>query len=364
MYVNLPTAAELEHLLGVQDTDCVSVYVPTTPGTDDVDSARIAWKNQAAEAIAELGARGVGRLSSFEELVDDLDDDESFWFHQARTLAVFTDGDHLHSFQLPNRLDAITRIGDRYHLKPLLRSVTFPSSGLVLALAQGSVRVLEVGADFGPVELKVPNLPLDAASHAGKASLGDRSPTGRIQGGEGRKLRLAQYARAVDRALRAELKGQDLPVVLAAAEPIASIFRATTTLPQLATEGISTSPEGVSDEDLAAAARTVIDGVHEASLAKVRTMFADRLATGRAVSDLADIARYSTRGQIDTLLVAIEPVVIGAISAAGDLTLGEEGDDVVDEMARRTMATRGQVLAVRSADLPAGDVAAAILRWA
>ena len=41
-----------------------------------------------------------------------------------------------------------------------------------------------------------------AVSAAGKASIKDRSPSGRIQGSEGMKVRLAQYARKVDQALR------------------------------------------------------------------------------------------------------------------------------------------------------------------
>ena len=45
---------------------------------------------------------------------------------------------------------SLVEVSDRFHLKPLLRSVTFPQAALVLALAQGSVRVIEVAGDVPP----------------------------------------------------------------------------------------------------------------------------------------------------------------------------------------------------------------------
>ncbi|MGZ6579023.1 MAG: baeRF11 domain-containing protein, partial [Solirubrobacteraceae bacterium] len=83
--------------------------------------------------------------------------------------------------------------------------------------------MIEVSPDLEPTEVTLPDMPQDAASAAGRASLGDRAPIRRIQGDEGRKLRLRQYARKVDQALRPFLSGLDVPLILAAAEPLDSI---------------------------------------------------------------------------------------------------------------------------------------------
>ena len=72
----------------------------------------------------------------------------------------------------------------------------------MLALAQGSVRVIEVAPDVEPELVKVPDLPKDVASAVGKSSIRDRAPTRRLQGTEGQKVRMRQYARQVDQALR------------------------------------------------------------------------------------------------------------------------------------------------------------------
>src|SRR5205823_13098411 len=138
-----------------------------------------------------------------------------------------------------------------FHVKPLLRAVTFPHVAFVLALAQGSVRVVEVAPDLAPVVVRVEDMPTDVASTAGRSSIADRAPTRRIQGREGQKVRMRTYARRVDQALRPFLNGLDVPLILAANEPIASIFRSVNSYPQLAPATIAGSPETASDAELA-----------------------------------------------------------------------------------------------------------------
>jgi len=55
-------------------------------------------------------------------------------------------------------------------------------------------------------------LTTDAASAVGTASIRDRAPSGRMQGSEGQKVRLAQDARLVDPAIRPVLAGSDLQI--------------------------------------------------------------------------------------------------------------------------------------------------------
>ncbi len=93
----------------------------------------------------------------------------------------------------------------------------------VLALAEGEVRLVEVTADLPPVPVRVAGLPASAADAAGKASISGRSHSGRPVGSEGKRTHARHYARA---PLRPFLAGSTTPLVLAAVEPVRSIFRA------------------------------------------------------------------------------------------------------------------------------------------
>jgi hypothetical protein len=63
----------------------------------------------------------------------------------------------------------------------------------------------------------------------------------------------------VDQALRPVLAGSGLPLVLAAAEPLGSIYRSVNTYPQLADLIIEGSPDGLSEANLAEKVRPILD---------------------------------------------------------------------------------------------------------
>jgi hypothetical protein len=359
----------VNRLLLSRNPASVSIYVPTDPVSANVGE-RIELGNLAAEALTQLGDAGIAKreLLEVEQELGDLIEDEEFWRYQARSLATFVTPDGLTTFRLPNRLVSAVVASDRFYVKPLLRAVTFPQVALVLALAQGSVRVVEVSADVEPAEVAVPDLPRDAASAAGRSSLADRAPVRRIQGSEGRKLRLRQYARQIDQALRPFLGGIGVPLILAAAEPLDSIFRSVNSYPHLAPMTIAGNPERTPDAELAAGAREVLDDLYAQELREIRELLDVRLTEGRGLLDIGDVARAATYGAIDTVLVDIDEVVPGSIDEdTGAVTLSPTADGdrygVVDEIARRAWLADGRVLAVRRDEIPAQGSVAAILRY-
>ncbi|MBF6170967.1 baeRF11 domain-containing protein [Nocardia blacklockiae] len=365
LHTDIPTRGEVQALVGEDAPWSVSIYTPTETDTAQPDSNRIAFSNQAREAVDRVEDRSAREV--LREEFDDLIDDEDFWRFQSNSLVVLATPARMRTYRVPNRLPAGVFVGDRFHTKPLLRATTFPQTAFVLALAEGSVRLVEVDADGGAEEFRVPGLPGSAADHARKASLSGRAPKGRVQGTEGRKLRVRQYARAVDRQLRDVLAGRDVPLILAATEPIDSLYRSVNSYPMLLTDSLPGNPEEVSDADLGARARTVLDKHYAAELANLRDLFERRRGEGRAATDLSDIARAATFGMVDTLLADIDVTVAGSVSDGGDITFAEESaagaPGVVDEICRRVIQADGRVFAVRADDVPGGAAAAAILRY-
>jgi hypothetical protein len=179
---------------------------------------------------------------------------------------------------------------------------------------------------------------------------------------------MRQYARLVDRAIRPVVAGLGVPLILACAEPLASIYRSVNSYPGLADEGIPGNPETTSDGELADAARSILDGLYAAELARVRELFETRASQGRAATDLTDVARAATFGAVDTLMADIDRTVPGFVdSDSGAVTLDDGGDatnyGVVDELARRVLLSGGRVLAIREDDIPGDTATAAILRF-
>lgn len=368
LYVDIPAREEFRTLLETREPICVSLYLPTSPLPQEADASRIALKNLVREAVNQLADADKRAVAALVEHLDELHDDDEFWRFQARSLAILATPDRIRTFRLPNTLVEMVAVSDRFHLKPLMRAITFPQVAHVLALAAGSVRLLEVSPDLPTVEVKVHDMPADAASAVGKSSIKDRSHSSRIVGSEGEKVRLRQYARQVDRALRGLLHGSDIPMILAASDTLSAIFRSVNTYPHLAASGIVDSPETMTDAQLAERARAVLDGIHAQEIAAWNALFEQRRAQDRGVTDIATTAQAAFRGAVDSALVDIDVAIPGTVDdATGAVTLAATDDavtyGVVDEIARRIILSGGRVLAVRAQDIPGGQPIAAILRY-
>lgn len=373
LHTDIPSEAEIVSLLEARGPACVSIYVPTTPITSEIEGSRIAFKNAAAAVVERLTAADPvptrDRKAIAEELAA-LHDDTGFWALQAHSLAVFATPTGLRSYRVPNRLLAGHHVGDRFYVKPLLRTVTFPQAAFVLALAQGSVRLLQVSPDLPAHEIGSPGMPSDAAAAVGKGSIADRGPDRGVQGLEAHKLGLRRFARQVDHALRHILTGRTLPLILASTQPLDGIFRGINSYPHLVAEGIQGNPEEASAEELANASRPILDRIYAEELDAITARIAALGSSGRGVVELSGVARAATFGAIDTALVDIETYVPGSIDdATGAIVEDPAGAEapgdygLIDEIARRVLLSDGHVLAVRGDEVPGGGAAAAILRY-
>lgn len=371
LHIDLPTRGEIEKLAAYRGGPAVSIYLRTTPLTQETRADRLELKNLLKEAVAQMEAADTAKRSIWpiEQAVDALIEDDEFWVEQANSLAIFTTPEGIRTFRLPNKLSNIVEVSDRFHIKPLIRSVTFPHHAYVLAIGMGAVRLVEVSAELPPHEVKVPGLPRDAASALGRRSHTAKSGDMTSAADSSEHTLLTRYARAVDQALRPVLAGHERPLIIAAAEPMASIYRSVASYSHVATEVISGSFDHTADHELAAAARSVLDGIYAAEIARLTEMYGSRETQGRATTDIGQAARAATFGAVDTLIVDMDSVVPGTVGEEdGAVTLAEQADainyGVVDEIARRALQSGARVVAARRADVPGGGDLAAILRYA
>lgn len=366
MHIDLPTGRDVERLAAARDPLSVTIYLPTDPASRDLKLNRLRMRELVDPAIAALAERADKRTFwEIEEHLNALLDDDDFWRDLGHSLAVFVTPKGIVEFRLPSTLEPHVSVSDRFAITPLVRALTFPNAAFALAISQNGVRLVEISADLPPQQVAVPGLPGDAVSAVGPDSISGRSHRGRLVGSEGKKVRLTQYARAVDHALRPFLQGESLPLVVAATEPLLSIYRGVTGYANLAAESVRGNPDELTDAQIAERVREILDELYAAQLSELQQTFDAHLTAGRTAQDLADLARAAAWGNVDTLVVDMDAQVSGTVQADGSLVLGDEtGQDAIEEIARRAIATGARVLAVRAADLPEGVRAYAILRFA
>lgn len=371
LYVNLPTREEFLQLSELRSDVCVSIYLKTSPLPQDMQASRIELRNQVKEIISRLEESKFDkrRLEALKDELEDVLEADDFWFFHANSLAVLATPESIRTYRMANEVKSQLEIADRFYLKPLLRSLTFPHTAYILALSENEARVVEFFAEGPPEEVKVENMPKDALSAVGKSSLA--ASLGGLPhepGSRGNKMRLAQYARKVDAALRPLLLHSDSPLILISTEPLAPIYRSMSSLSNLVDETIFTNPDRIGISELVALARPVLDNYYARQLDEVRETFELRAGQNRVATDLTDVARAATYGMVSFLLVDFDNTVAGVIDENGKLTLGKEPDEagaygVIDEIVKRALACGAKVLAVRKQDMIGNTGVAAILRY-
>ena len=391
LHIDIPTLAEFKALAQIKGETCVSLYLPTSRLGKNAGTNRTAFKDIAREALSQLkeGGADKNKITVFEERFDRLagtdhdvqdqdkirklqrakpDPIESFWHYQANGLAVLATAGMMRTFRLPNSPKPLAEVADRFHLTPLIRAMTSPHDIFVLALAEESVRLVHAFANFPPQRLQVQDLPANAAEATRRPSFHVRAPRRRLQNLEGEKVLLHQYVRKVEHAVQGALAGQNAPLVLAAEEPLASMFRSVNTYPKLADEMIEGNPDQITDGELEDAAIPILDRLYSRELKAVIALY-DELKPRRATTDVSYAAHAATAGAIEQLLVDLDAVVPGLVSDIdGSVTYSVSDDaetySVVDEVARRALYTGARVLGARQEEMPDRAPLTAILRYA
>jgi len=390
LHIDIPTLAEFKALAQIKGETCVSLYLPTSPLADNIRANRIAFKDLAREALAQLREAGADKrkIAVFEERFDHLaglehdvqdedkirklqrakpDPSDTFWHYQANGLAVLSTSGLMRMFRLPNPPKPLAEVADRLHLTPLIRAMTSPHDIFVLALAEESVRLIHAFANFPPVRLQIPDLPGNAEQATRRPSFHVRAPRGRLQNLEGEKVLLHQYVRKVEQAIHNVFAGLNTPLVVAAEEPLASMYRSLNSYPGLADEIIEGNPDQKTDAELEDAAIPILDRLYSRDVKAAIALY-DQLKPRRATTDVSYAAHAATAGAVEQLLVDLDAVVPGLVSDVdGSVTYSASDDaetySVVDEVARRALSTGARVLGARREELPDRAPLTAILRY-
>lgn len=369
---------------------CVSLYLPMHPAFPESRQNPVRFRNslKAMEALLEQkysGRQAQPVLERFRALAGD----DRFWTQRTESLALLGHSDELHVFDLQQPVDELLVVADRFHLKPLLRTLQSADRFQVLCLSRDEVSVFEGNRDaLDPVELDQDPSTLEAAlgrekseAHQTVASYGDGAggpgaPHGEpamYHGHGGRKderqIDRERFFRVVDRAiLEHHSRRSGLPLILAAVPEHHGPFRAVSHNPFLLSEGIEVDPGSLELAELRTLAWKVVEPHYLARLEQRIEDFRTAQARHSAADDMEEVAKAAAEGRVGVLLVEAGRETPGALDRAAGKVLASEPDnpqvnDLLDELTQLVLLKDGEVMIVPAERMPTRTGVAAIFRY-
>jgi hypothetical protein len=371
----------LDELLSERAGPCVSLYIPTQRRASEQE--RIRWRKAVGEATGELTGRGwrSSEARDFMAPVEKLLDDALLWQGLSDGLAAFRAPDFLRCYRLPRHFDEERVVGERFQITPLLPLLAGDGRFYVLAVSQNEVRLLcGTRSTIGPIDLR--NAP---ASLADALKFDDKYepltyhtvPGGRKGGwaaifhGQGvgiddHKDDLLRYFQGIDHALREALRNEKAPLVLATVDYLMPIYRQANRYPHLWKEGVSGSPDRISDQELHDRAWPLVEPFFREDQEKAVAQYRQFAGTGRTSTDVAEVVTAAARGKVEALLVARGEKVWGQfdpdtqeMAVHGQAESNDE--DLVNLAAIQVLRHGKPVYALDRAEMPSDSPLAAVV---
>lgn len=373
---------EFLKLAGHDELPCVSVYSPTHKAGAEAKGDPI-WLKKSLQDVERL-------LNEW-----DVEVDRDTLLEPARALlaggGVAALGEGTFTAYLSPSLSMVTHwpvrmrdgvfVSDRFHLKPIIPTVSGRRRYYVLAISQNQVRLLDC-TQFSAEEMELADVPRSLVEALGqvKPDEGTQFHTGTPQGGrrsamyhghgageEDQAHELFQYFRLVSRGIAPLLDGRS-PLIFAGVERHFPIYKEADTYGNLLEEFISGNPEAVKAEHLRERAWELLEPrlLHSRSEALAR--YPELVAHGRATDDMTGVAISARDGIVEVMFGSGDRERWGRVPGAGE---GIEeraealaGDyDLVDYAAVHTLLRGGTAYIVPEDELPGDSPAAVILRY-
>jgi hypothetical protein len=383
--MNLLTKNDLKVLVEKQKDLCISIFMPAHRAKPETRQDPIRFKNLLRQAEKQLHIAGL-RAPEIRELLkpaQKLLNNSFFWQYQSDGLAVFISSKIFRHYRLPFRFKKLMVVSNRFHTKPLLQLFSADGRFYILALSQNQVRLLQ-GTRYSTAEVELERVPksiddilkyydtekqLQFHTHTpGKTGRRVAIFHGHGAGKDDAKKNILLYFQQINQGLRALLREEQAPLILAGVNYLLSIYKKANTYPYLLDMVIEGNPENLSTEELHSQAWPIVKPLFFQAQEEAVTQYRRLSGTERASHDLKVIIPAAYRGRIETLFIAVGIQRWGTFDFDSNIVHfhrdAKPGDgDLLDLAAIQTLLNGGTVYAVDPKRVPEKALLAAVFLY-
>ncbi len=290
---------------------CATLYIPKVEQEGQYELDRLRFNKAVATVVEQLRNRGMAEAEAgaFVAALKELPDRGHFFNrYQPGLLAVFFDPDVLEVVELPRlELEESVYVGREFYLRPILSLLNGLERFFVLSLSGDNVLLYE-------------------GSEAGILQAGNLTPVEYV-GKNSRQIRLAaqnddqavelkRYFRRVDEKLQETLAQEKAPLILAASEKIALLYRELSGYSPVLAEAVDFVPEKEDLGVLLKRVRPLFQEYLRTAKKEKRRLFIREMLKGNASISLTDILAAADSGQVTALFLDRDEFTTGEYKAA------------------------------------------------
>jgi len=368
-------------LAAVSQGPCISIYIPTHRGGQEVNAGadRIVYKNALAEVEGKLEESGMKPREINELLAQAqaLYEDTGFWRQQSDMLAVFVAPGYFQHFALPLQGTKTITVNDKMYLAPLLPLMVDERYYYILSIAKGSVSLYEATPytitdiqieDLVPMNqedaLKFDDPEKSLQHHSGTRS-GQAVYHGHGSLKDADTTNLQRYLQMVDNGIYHLLSQENVPLVLAGDKNVTGEYKKLSQYKLIMDETITGNTEYIPLAELHEMSRAIVKAHFNQEVTKAKERFGDMSNSTTASTDLKDVVLASYMQKVDTLMIRKQTEVWGEVDIDNqkvELNNDSTGIELLNQAAIQTILHGGKVFML-DGEMPTKNEVAAIYRY-
>lgn len=360
--LNLADLKELAFISG----PCLTIAVPLQHAGNTARQNQLRLKSAVQAAEPALARHG---LSSHQirEFLHPVSQVEAETMAPPGSVVIFRSKDVFRYFQIREEVPESTDVADHLQILPFLRSLQEDRRHFyTLALSQGRVRLLRC-TNHSAEEIPLgPGTPASMEEWLNTRTPAVDQPAGEFTSTQDRDnadQHLANFFHRVNEGLNETLRGDTAPLVIAAVDYEATMFRGICSYANVAAHHVQGSPDSLKGGELNKRALEAAVHAFEEPMRKALQNY-ERAGAEKASAKIAAIVKSAHDGRVSHLFIKQGAKEIGKWDKATEkASIQAKSEDLLNLAALLTLANGGEVWVTAAENIPGGGSAAALLRY-
>jgi hypothetical protein len=377
---------DLRNLLKKERAPCVSIYLPTRPGPQNMVTNQLYLKNLKAAAQRGLVEFGIDPIEAQRiiSLRCSRHDRDQLWRDTKAGMAVFMTSDFEYiwhsSVEVPERI----YVGSHFDIVPLLNSLDHDKTAYVISVSRNKAQLwlatlekIEAVSIPGFPESMRATLNIDTPDNLGHQSHGGvrlgKSRKQTVFHGQGNesqhiKQEMVEYFRILNSKISQVISNKSVPLIFAGVQEEWGIFGDVCTYPLLLDEYIPGNPDRLTSQDLHKAVLPLLESELTQERDAVIRVASNVAAKIQDSCQLSSVFSALKAGQVEQVLIDEKRQAWGLYDpVSASVVLHEqrkpESEELLNLVAREALNHDAEIVLVSEQELPTASPVAVTYRF-